>query len=48
MSVSVCDAPLDDWVNGGSVDVFFAYDTVLGLWVFKDKIMLHCFRKMKC
>ena len=44
----MCEAPLDDWVNGGSVDVFFACVMVLGLWVFMDKIMLHCFKKMKC
>ena len=23
--LSVCETPLDDWTNGGSVDVFFTY-----------------------
>ena len=23
---SVCETALDDWTNGGSVDVFFTYD----------------------
>ena len=23
--LSVCGAPLDDWANGGSADVFFTY-----------------------
>ena len=28
----MCEAPSDDWTNGGSVDVFFTYDMVLVLW----------------
>ena len=34
----MCETPLDDWTNGGSVDVFLSI--VLALWGFKDKIML--------
>ena len=25
MCFNVCESPLDDWINGGSVDVFFTY-----------------------
>ena len=25
MGISVCEAPLDDWASGGSVDVSFTY-----------------------
>ena len=28
----MCGVPLDDWTNGGSVDIFFSYDLVLVLW----------------
>ena len=28
----MCEAPSDDWTNGGSVDVFFTYDMGLVLW----------------
>ena len=31
VSFSVCGAPLDDWANGSSVDVFFTYGMVLVL-----------------
>ena len=35
------EAPLDD-------SILRIVTMVLVLWVFKDKIMLHCFRKVKC
>ena len=54
----MCGAPLDDWSNGGSVDVFFTYGMVIVLWgvgrilgmgmEFRDRIMLNCFREPKC
>ena len=31
----VCEAPLEDWANGGSADVFFKYGMILVLWGFK-------------
>ena len=46
--VCVCEAPLDDWANDGSVDGFSTNGMVLVLWGFEDKIMLHCFREVKC
>ena len=47
---SVCEAPLDDWTNGGSVGVFFRYGEYdfSFIWGFKNKIMLYCFKEMKC
>ena len=53
----MCGAPLDDWTNSGSVDVFLTYDMLLVLWgvgpilgngmEYTDRIMLHCFREVK-
>ena len=49
MWFGMCEAPLDDWANGGSVDVFFTYGEYgFSSWGFKDKIMMHCFREVTC
>ena len=56
---SVCGAPLDDWVNGGYVDVLFKCGECgfrsLGSWSYSKewvklgtKSMWHCYREIKC
>ena len=41
---SMREAPLDDSIYS----ILRIVTMVLVLWVFKDKIMLHCFREVKC
>ena len=49
MGFSVCEVPLDDWANGVPLMSFSRMvSMVLVLWAFKDKIMLHYFREVKC
>ena len=43
----MCGVPLDDWTNGGSADSRIV-SMVLVLCGFKEEIMVHCFREVKC
>ena len=47
--LSVREVSSDDWGNGALLMSFWCMvNMVLVLWGFKDKIMLHCFREVKC
>ena len=49
MCVCVCEVLLDDWAIMVLLMSFSRLmSIVLVLWGFKEKIMLHCLREVKC